>query len=148
MITTHTSTSAANTRLLGQQLAAELKNGDVIALFGDLGAGKTAFVQGLAQGLGIQETISSPTFALVNSHSGHLPLFHFDMYRITSWEDLESIGFYDYLNGTGIVAIEWSENIENALPKRFIAVTIEKKQDENTRLITIDRSRMYDDTSR
>ena len=132
------SSSPVDTEMVGEMLAKELHAGDVIALYGDLGAGKTQFVRGLARGLQVNSMISSPTFAIVHSYEGPIPFYHFDMYRIGNWDELESTGFFDYLDGGGICAIEWSENIENALPDNAIHVRIDKGRDENTRQITIE----------
>ncbi len=109
--------SPAETQALGERLAAQLAGGEVIAFTGGMGAGKTAFTRGLAIGLGAGDVASSPTFALVNEYQGRLILDHFDMYRIETWEDLESTGFFDYLESDRVLAIEWSENIEGALPE-------------------------------
>ena len=129
-------TSAAETEAAGAALAAHLRPGSVVALYGGLGMGKTAFVRGLAAGLGIQAEVSSPTFALVHDYGGSPPLIHFDMYRISGWEDLYTTGFFDYLEAGGILAVEWSENIEAALPPGTIRVELERL-DENRRRITI-----------
>ena len=128
--------SAADTEAAGAALAAHLRPGSVVALYGGLGMGKTAFVRGLAAGLGIQAEVSSPTFALVHDYGGSPPLIHFDMYRISGWEDLYTTGFFDYLEAGGILAVEWSENIEAALPPGTIRVELERL-DENRRRITI-----------
>lgn len=110
------STSVAETEAYGTALATELHAGSVVAFFGGLGMGKTAMVRGIARGLGIQAEVSSPTFALVHEYGGEPPLVHFDMYRITGWEDLYTTGYYEYLDAGAILVIEWSENIEGALP--------------------------------
>lgn len=124
---------------IGRSLAGQLSAGDVVALFGDLGAGKTAFVSGLAHGLGYTGDVTSPTFALVHEYSGgRLPLYHFDMYRIHSADDLYSTGFYDYLDTGGVLAIEWSENIENELPECALRVRISYGDAEQSRLIEIE----------
>ncbi len=125
------------TRALAERLAACLKGGEVIAFTGGMGAGKTAFTRGLAIGLGAGDVASSPTFAIVNEYPGQINLAHFDMYRIESWEDLESTGFFDYLNGDWVVAVEWSENIEAALPEQVIKVDIRQGEGEEERRITI-----------
>lgn len=130
--------SPAETQELGERLAAQLAGGEVIAFTGGMGAGKTAFTRGLAIGLGAGDVASSPTFALVNEYQGRLILDHFDMYRIETWEDLESTGFFDYLETDRVLAIEWSENIEGALPEERIAVDIRPGQGEDQRWITID----------
>ena len=108
--------SPAETEALGAALAEELKPGAVVAFTGDLGAGKTAFVRGLARGLGIAERVTSPTFTIVNEYEGgRLPLFHFDMYRLDSADELFDIGWEDYLARGGVCAVEWSENVSDAL---------------------------------
>ena len=142
-ITTH---SADETQALGQKLASRLAPGDVIAYFGDLGAGKTAFTRGLAQGLGITDPVTSPTYTIVNEYlSDRIPLFHFDMYRLSSSDELFDIGWEDYLSRGGICAVEWSENVEDAL-QDAIRVTIEKDADEpDTRHITITGGPRFED---
>jgi tRNA threonylcarbamoyladenosine biosynthesis protein TsaE len=121
----------------GRKFAANLTVGDVLAFYGGLGMGKTAFIRGIAAGLDVTDHVSSPTFALVHEYRGKIPLFHFDMYRVTSWDDLDSTGFFDYLDASGICAIEWSENIEQALPENTVRVEITRGDDDETRLITI-----------
>ena len=135
-ITTH---SADETQALGMKLAKRLQPGDVIAYFGDLGAGKTALTRGIAQGLGITDIVTSPTYTIVNEYlTGRLPLFHFDMYRLGSSDELFDIGWEDYLARGGVCAVEWSENVEDAL-QGAIRVTIEKDPFEaGTRRITIE----------
>lgn len=135
------SRSPADTEQAGEQLAQELHPGDVVALFGNLGAGKTQFIRGLARGLGVTDPVSSPTFAIVHAYRGRIPLYHFDMYRISGWADLESTGFFDYLESDGVCAVEWSENIEAALPENTVRVQIEPGADADTRRITILRGR-------
>ena len=120
---------------LGAKLSSHLKAGDVVALYGGLGMGKTAFVRGMAAGLGLDCTqVSSPTLALVNDYGGNPPLVHFDMYRINSWEDLYSTGFFDYLDAGAVLAVEWSENIENALPEQAIRVTFSRISDNQRQI--------------
>jgi tRNA threonylcarbamoyladenosine biosynthesis protein TsaE len=128
--------SYAETEEVGSKLAGQLKGGSVVALFGDLGAGKTAFVRGIATGLGLKSEVSSPTFALVHEYGGKPPLVHFDMYRVTGWDDLYTTGFFDYIDSGAILAVEWSENIEAALPENTIRVNI-IKLDDNCRKIEI-----------
>ena len=120
-VTFHT-TSVAETQRLAERLAALLRPGDVLAYTGDMGAGKTTFTAGLARGLGITAWVSSPTFALVHEYGGKIPLCHFDMFRVTDWDDLYSTGFFDYLDGSRILAVEWSENIPEALPEESIRI--------------------------
>ena len=131
--------SPDQTRALGRKLAQALQGGTVVAVPGDLGAGKTAFVSGMAEGLGIEERVTSPTFTIVNEYEGgRLPLFHFDMYRLGSADELFHIGWEDYLARNGVCAVEWSENVEEALDGDTIRVDISRGQDENTRIITIE----------
>jgi len=128
----------SETEALGGRLAAQLKPGSVLAFRGDLGAGKTAFVRGLARALGISDYVTSPTFTIVNEYEGgRLPLFHFDMYRLASADELFNIGWEDYLNRGGICAVEWSEHIQQALDSDVIWVEILRGAEDNQRLITI-----------
>ena len=129
--------SPEETEKIGAALAQKLNAGTVIAYRGDLGAGKTAFTRGLARGLGYKESVTSPTYTIVNEYlGGRLPLFHFDMYRLGSADDLWDIGWEDYLDRGGICAVEWSENVQEAM-EGAISVSI-AKLDENTRRITIE----------
>lgn len=128
------SESVKMTEDYGKRLADELVRGSVIALFGGMGMGKTALVRGIAAGLGLSAEVSSPTFALVHDYGGQPPLVHFDMYRVASWEDLYSTGFFDYLDAGAILVIEWSENIENALPENALRLRF-SRLDETTRVI-------------
>ena len=135
----NTTYSADETQALGQRLAKRLLPGDVIAYFGDLGAGKTALTRGIAQGLGVTDLVTSPTYTIVNEYlTGRIPLFHFDMYRLGSSDELFDIGWEDYLARGGVCAVEWSENVEDAL-RDAIHITIEKDPLEpDTRRITIE----------
>ena len=129
--------SPDETEALGRRMGRLLKGGEMIALFGGLGMGKTAFVRGLAEGLGIDPNdVSSPTFAIVHEHEGRVTLYHFDMYRVESWDDLYTTGFFDYL-GKGVVVTEWSENIEGALPEDRINIEISAPGHDDTRLFRI-----------
>ena len=133
IFTTH---SPEQTEKVAMALAEQIKAGAVIAYRGDLGAGKTAFTRGLAKGLGITESVTSPTYTIVNEYlTGRLPVFHFDMYRLSSSEELFDIGWDDYLERGGVCAVEWSENVTDAL-ENPITVTIEKTG-EDSRRITI-----------
>ena len=129
--------SVEQTEEFAEEFSKKLNGNEIIAMYGELGAGKTAFARGLARGLDVEDTVSSPTFAIVNEYSGVYPVFHFDMYRIESWNDLDSIGFFDYIDN-GIIIIEWSENIEGALPDDIIKVKIVKTDNENERIIKIE----------
>lgn len=127
-------TSPEETEAVGQALAKVLPAGTVLAYQGDLGAGKTAFTRGLARGLGSTDPVTSPTYTIVNEYlSGRIPLFHFDMYRLASEEDLFDIGWEDYLERGGICAVEWSENVRDAMEDP-IRVCIEKIGDESRRI--------------
>ena len=131
--------SPDETRQLGQRLAAVLEPGAVVAFTGDLGAGKTAFTSGLARGLGIEERVTSPTFTVVNEYEGgRLPLFHFDMYRLGSADELFDIGWEDYLARNGVCAVEWTENVEEAIEADAIRVSIRRGEDDNSRVIDIE----------
>ncbi|MBE6983394.1 MAG: tRNA (adenosine(37)-N6)-threonylcarbamoyltransferase complex ATPase subunit type 1 TsaE [Ruminococcaceae bacterium] len=126
--------SPEETEALGAALGRVLEPGTVIAYSGDLGAGKTAFTRGIARGLGILEPVTSPTYTIVNEYTaGRLPLFHFDMYRLTSSEDLWDIGWEDYLERNGICAVEWSENVSDALENPLL-LHIEKLGDTSRRI--------------
>ena len=131
--------SAADTEELGRRLAAVLRSGDVVACRGGLGAGKTAFTRGLAAGLGCTSRVSSPTFTIVNEYDGPLPLFHFDMYRLSDAAELFDIGWEDYLSRPGVCAVEWSERVEDALPPGTVVVTIEHRpEEEDWRTVTVE----------
>ena len=131
-------TSHAETVALGRRLAAALPDGCVVAFTGGLGAGKTAFCEGLAAGLGCTDPVSSPTFAIVNYYRGPRPLAHFDLYRISTQNDLEAAGFYDYLDEGAVVAAEWSENFAELLALEDPVRVDIQRLDENTRRITIE----------
>ena len=130
--------SAAETEKIGFLLGKSISRPQVVAMFGELGAGKTAFTRGFAKGMGIDSDVSSPTFALVNEYRGiDKTLYHFDMYRISGWDDLYSTGYFDYLDEGAVLIIEWSENIEAVLPENCIRVKITKTENPNERNIEI-----------
>ena len=131
-------TSPEETEALGFRLGECLHGGEVLALFGGLGMGKTAFTRGIAAGLGIPSGVSSPTFALVHDYTGRLTVHHFDMYRVDGWDDLYSTGFFDYLDTEDVLIIEWSENIVGALPPDAIRITISKGESEEERLFEME----------
>ncbi len=134
------------TEALGEALGRRLRGGEIVAYYGDLGAGKTAFTRGLARGLDISARVTSPTYTIVNEYlGGRLPLFHFDMYRLSSADDLFDIGWEDYLQRGGVCAVEWSENVQEAL-ENAVTVRIEKRSDE-TREITIEGNTDYENFS-
>ena len=130
-------TSESETEALGARLAASLPGGSVVAMYGDLGAGKTAFVRGMARGMGLQVRVSSPTFTIVNEYLGDRELIHFDMYRLSGADELFDIGWEDYLARGAVCAVEWSENVEDAFFGDEIRVRIEKLSDTG-RKITIE----------
>ena len=143
---TYTTTSPAETEALGAALGKLLPAETILAYRGDLGAGKTAFTRGLARGLGCPDLVTSPTYTIVNEYlGGRLPLFHFDMYRLRSSDDLFDIGWEDYLDRGGICAVEWSENVEDAM-EGAITITIEKLSEE-ARRITIEGGEFLADLS-
>ncbi len=133
------SNSAAETQGFAADMAKRLTAGDVLCLYGDLGAGKTAFVQGLAKGLGIDEPITSPTFTIVNEYEGRLPLYHFDVYRIADSDEMYEVGFDEYVYGEGVSVIEWPQLIADILPDKRYDIEIKKdlKKGESYREITV-----------
>jgi len=130
--------SPEETELLGQKIGARLKGGEVLALFGGMGAGKTVLTRGIARGLGVAEGVSSPTFALVHEYDGRLKIYHFDMFRVESWDDLYSTGFFDFLDSGAVLIVEWSENIENALPESAVRIRLAPGRTERERVISIE----------
>lgn len=134
----YTSHSLEETLSIAQKLGRSLKPGTVVAYLGGLGMGKTAFTAGLAQGMGIEDSVSSSTFALVNVYYGHpTDLVHFDMYRISSPDDLDATGFFDYLDTGAVLAVEWSENILSALPADSLFVHLAPGKEDGERVITL-----------
>ena len=127
-------TTVTQTEEVGAKLAATVCGGTVVAMFGGLGMGKTAFVRGMAKTLCPKAEVSSPTFALVQDYGGHPPLVHFDMYRIETWDDLYATGFFDYIDQGAVLAVEWSEQIEGALPDDAVRVTFERLSDSSRRI--------------
>ena len=131
--------SEAETEAAGERLGASLSPGTVLAYRGGLGMGKTAFTRGLARGLGCTGRVTSPTFTIVNEYEGRIPLFHFDMYRLPDSDALFDIGWDDYLDRGGVCAVEWSEQVDDALPEDTIYVTISRHPDhDNWRIIEIE----------
>ena len=128
--------STQETEAIGEELAQKLRGGDVLAFTGSLGMGKTAFTRGLARGLGCRGRVTSPTFTIVNEYEGRTPLFHFDMYRLGSSDELFDIGWEDYVNRGSVCAVEWSENVEDAFYGDEVVVRFEKLG-PTTRRITI-----------
>jgi tRNA threonylcarbamoyladenosine biosynthesis protein TsaE len=114
--------SAAETIELGRALSSVLRPGDVVAFYGDLGAGKTTMIKGVAAGLGVSDVVKSPSFVIVTEYAGRLPVYHVDLYRLSENSDFESIGLDSYLEGDGVCLIEWAERAEKALPGKAIRV--------------------------
>lgn len=130
--------STQETEAIGEELAQKLRGGDVLAFTGSLGMGKTAFTRGLARGLGCRGRVTSPTFTIVNEYEGRTPLFHFDMYRLGSSDELFDIGWDDYLARGGVCAVEWSKRVSDALPEDTIFVDIARTDEhEDWRTITV-----------
>ena len=131
------SSSPAETEQIAAEFAKTLRGGEVLAFRGGLGMGKTAFTRGLARGLGCAGRVTSPTFTIVNEYDGATPLFHFDMYRLGSSDELFDIGWEDYLTRGGVCAVEWSERVDDAMPADTLWVDIARGTDESDRIITI-----------
>lgn len=129
--------SEADTLKFASEFASQLHGGDVVAFKGGMGMGKTVFVRGCSTVLDVECDVSSPTFSIVNDYAGKFNVYHFDMYRVESWDSLYSTGFFDYLNENSILFIEWSENIENVLPENTITVEFTRGENDNERTITI-----------
>jgi len=129
--------SVAETEALGETLARRLHGGDVIAFTGSLGMGKTALTRGLARGLGCRGRVTSPTFTIVNEYDGDVPLFHFDLYRLASADELYDIGWDDYLERGGVCAVEWSERVADALPPGTITVDLARGETDGERVVTV-----------
>ena len=127
--------SQLETEEMGQKLAEKLPGGSVVAMYGDLGAGKTAFVRGMARGMGLSCRVSSPTFTIVNEYLGERELIHFDMYRLSSADELFDIGWEDYLSRNAVCAVEWSENVQDAFFGDEIVVRIEKLNDTDRKIL-------------
>lgn len=132
-----TSNSADETERIAAELAATLRPGAVLALHGDLGAGKTCFIRGLARGLGVTRHVHSPTFTLINEYPGRVPLYHMDLYRLSSPDQALDLGLDDYLFGAGVCAIEWAERVAKLLPPHTIHVSLHLGETEDTRTISI-----------
>ncbi|MBU0679080.1 MAG: tRNA (adenosine(37)-N6)-threonylcarbamoyltransferase complex ATPase subunit type 1 TsaE [Verrucomicrobia bacterium] len=139
MTTVHTSNSPEETHAVARDLLANLTVPAVLALHGELGAGKTCFIQGLAAALGIRDAVGSPTYTLVNEYRGKLPLYHIDLYRVNSAQEAWALGLDEYLEGDGITAIEWAERAESLLPQNTLHLTFEVCSETDIRRITVQR---------
>ena len=128
--------SPQQTYELGENIGKILKPGMVICLSGEMGAGKTAITQGIAKGVGVDTYVTSPTYTIINEYDGEIPIYHFDVFRIDNVEELEEIGFDEYLYGEGIVIIEWASLIKEALPKEYLWIHMGKRKEFNDRILT------------
>jgi tRNA threonylcarbamoyladenosine biosynthesis protein TsaE len=128
------SDSVQKTIRLGRRLAENLQGGEILALTGELGAGKTVFVKGIAEGLGIREVVTSPTFVIVKTYQGRLPLHHMDFYRLNNPQDLDTIGFEDYTGGAGVLAIEWAEKILSEIPRPYIHISFILEENDHRKI--------------
>ena len=139
----YASNSCADTQKIAREFSKRLKAGDTVCMYGDMGVGKTAFVQGLAAGLGINEPITSPTFTIVNEYHGRLTLYHFDVYRIADCDEMYEIGYDEYIDGDGVSVIECPQLIDDILPEKKYNVTIEKDygKHDDYRKITIESNK-------
>lgn len=130
--------SPEETGILGEKLGSILRAGDMLCLYGGLGAGKTCFAQGIARGLGIEDTVTSPTFTLINEYYGRLPFYHMDVYRLGSVMEMDDLGYEEYFYSGGVILIEWSEKINELLPEERLDITINRcPEEEGCRQITI-----------
>ncbi len=132
--------SASETMLIGEKLAKGLKPGDIIALSGDLGSGKTTFTKGIGKGLGVKDSkrINSPTFVLIKEYSGKIPLYHLDLYRLDALKEIENLAVEEYIYGTGVTVIEWAEKIKCLLPEKRILVKFKVKGDTKREVVIED----------
>lgn len=132
--------SEDETILAGEKFSERLDPGDVVALIGDLGSGKTRFAKGISKGLGVQETVASPTFTIINEHhSGKIPVYHFDFYRLKSITELDEIGFEEYLYGNGVCLLEWADMIQSKLPEKRFDIHCSLGKNNSERIITIEK---------
>ena len=146
----HISNSVADTIKIAEEFAKGLKVGDCVLYTGEMGAGKTHFTKGIAKHFGVDGEVTSPTFALVNEYIGTpVSVFHFDLFRINSYDDLYAIGFFDYLDMGAVIASEWSENIENALPEeKLIKIEILRGENDDSRILCLSGDEIYENSWR
>lgn len=140
---TLTTKSAEETKALAQRLAAELSEGDVLNLTGELGAGKTAFSQGLAAGLGVEDRVTSPTFSIIKEYSGRLPLYHMDVYRLSSPAELVDLGYEEYFFGDGVTVVEWGDKVSELFPPDFLEIVFELDGIDGRKITFIPRGRRW-----
>lgn len=132
------SNSVDETFNIGYRLGRLLTKGNIICLSGDLGAGKTAFTKGIGKGLGVEEYVTSPTYTIINEYSGRIPLFHFDVYRLESVDEMYELGYEEYFFGEGAVVLEWADNVKEIIPPERLWITILKTKDDNSREIILE----------
>lgn len=138
LLTVIETSSPEETGILGEKLGSILRAGDMVCLYGGLGAGKTCFAQGIARGLGIEGTVTSPTFTLINEYYGRLPFYHMDVYRLDSVMEMDDLGYEEYFYSGGVILIEWAEKINELLPEERLDITINRcPEEEGCRQITI-----------
>lgn len=143
-----TSTSPAQTKNIGRQLGALLRPGDILCLYGRLGAGKTALAQGVARGLGVKGPVTSPTFILINEYEGRLPFYHFDAYRLEGVGEFAGLGYEEYFDGDGVVLVEWADRVAEALPPQRLDIKLEPRGEEERLLCLRPHGRRYRDLVR
>jgi len=119
--------SPEETKKLGEEVGKLTKAGDLLAFYGELGAGKTCFIQGISKGLEVKDCVTSPSFTIVNEYQGKIPIYHFDLFRLDNSEDILELGYEEYFYGEGLIVVEWAEKIENFLPKEHLKIDIEFK---------------------
>ncbi|KUO74821.1 MAG: tRNA threonylcarbamoyladenosine biosynthesis protein TsaE [Clostridia bacterium BRH_c25] len=129
---------AEETLLLGEQLGRLLNTGSIVCLSGDLGAGKTAFTQGIAKGLGVEDYVTSPTYTIINEYEGRLPLYHFDVYRLNDVEEMHELGYEEYFFGDGVVVLEWADIVKDIIPRERLWITILNTKGDNSREIIME----------
>ena len=130
--------SVAGTQRFGQELARQLRPGDLICLIGDMGAGKTCLVQGIARGLQVQDYVNSPTFKIINEYKGKMPVYHFDLYRLDGLRDLSDLGYEEYFYGQGVSLVEWAEKITSFLPKQYLQIELHSINEHTRKIILTD----------
>jgi tRNA threonylcarbamoyladenosine biosynthesis protein TsaE len=130
--------SAEETTYIGEQLGRLLIKGSIVCLSGDLGAGKTAFTQGIAKGMGVEDYVTSPTYTIINEYQGRLPLYHFDVYRLNDVEEMYELGYEEYFFGDGAVVVEWADIVRDIIPAERLWITILRAKDENSREIILE----------
>ncbi len=130
--------SAAGTQRFGREIARQLRPGDLVCLIGDLGAGKTCLVQGIARGLQVKDYVNSPTFKIINEYQGKMPVYHFDLYRLDGLRDLSGLGYEEYFYGQGVALVEWAEKITPYVPKQYLQIELRRVNEQTRKIILTD----------